>query len=107
LLAGWSTARADFKVWTPDVNLGELAIEHVGDAGYDPNHDRSGEQSYTAEIEYGVTSWWQTELEFEFERDPGPGQGTYFSQLTSENLFQLTQRGEYWLDAGCFAEYGR
>ena len=107
VLAGSGAVRADFKVWTPDVNLGELAFEHVGDIGYDPNHDRSGEQSYTAEIEYGVTSWWQTELEFEFERGAGRGQAISFSQLTSENLFQFTERGEYWLDAGFFVEYGQ
>jgi len=99
-------AWADFKVWTPDVNEGELAVEHVGDAGFDPNADRSGERSYTAEVEYGITSWWQSELEFEFNRDPGPGQHLQFNQITSENLFQLTERGEYWLDAGFFAEYG-
>src|ERR1700760_813034 len=88
-------ARADFKVWLPDVNMGEVAIETVGDAGFDPHPSRSSEQSYTAEFEYGVTHWWQTELEFEFERDAGPGQNLYFNQLTSENLFQITQRGEY------------
>jgi hypothetical protein len=105
LLSGHA-ARADFKVWLPDVNMGELALETVGDAGFDPHPDRSGEQSYTTELEYGVTKWWLTELELEFERDAGPGQATYFSQVTSENLFQFTQRGEYWLDAGFFAEYG-
>jgi hypothetical protein len=99
-------ARADFKVWTPDVNLGELSLETVGDAGFDQNADRAGERSYTAEIEYGVTRWWQTELELEFEREAGQEQGTRFSQITSENLFQFTERGEYWLDAGFFAEYG-
>lgn len=106
LLCGAGTARADFKVWTPDVNIGELAVETVGDLGFDRNRARNGEKSYTGEIEYGVTSWWQTELEFEFARDPGPGASTRFNQVTSENLFQFTQRGEYWLDAGFYAEYG-
>jgi hypothetical protein len=106
-LAGAGAARADFKVWTPDVNKGELAVESVGDAGFDANPDKTGERSYTAEIEYGFTKWWQSELEFEFERDAGAGQVTRFSQLTSENLFQFTERGEYWLDAGFFAEYGQ
>lgn len=106
-LVGAHNGQADFKVWTPDVNRGELAVEHVGDLGSDPNSDKSGERSFTAEFEYGVTSWWMTELELEFERDPGPGQRTRFSQLTSENLFQFTERGEYWLDAGFFAEYGQ
>ena len=100
-------AEADFKVWRPDVNVGELALETIGDAGFDPHADRNGEQSYTFEIEYGVTRWWQTELELEFARDPGAGQRTYVSQLTSENLFQFTERGEYWLDVGFFAEYGQ
>lgn len=106
-LAAVAPARADFKVWTPDVNQGEMAVENIGDAGFDPNRAKSGEQSNTAEFEYGLTRWWQTELEAEFNRAPGPGQATYFNQLTSENLFQFTERGEYWLDAGFFAEYGR
>jgi hypothetical protein len=99
-------ALADFKVWTPDVNQGELAVETVGDLGFDPNRDKSGEQSHTLEFEYGLTPWWQPELELEFERDPGSGQATRLSQITLENLFQFTERGEYWLDAGFFAEYG-
>ncbi len=106
-LAAAGTARADFKVFTPDVNRGELAIETIGDAGFDANPARSGEQSYTTEIEYGVTSWWQAELEFEFNRAAGPGQDTYFNQTTLENIFQITERGEYWLDLGFFAEYGQ
>ncbi len=106
-LAGAGAARADFNVKTPDVNQGELAVENVGAAGFDSNNAKSGERSYTAEAEYGFTPWWQSELEFEFNRAPGPGQDTYFTQLTSENLFQFTDRGEYWLDAGFFAEYGQ
>ncbi len=106
-LLGAGSARADFNVKTPDVNLGELAVENVGDAGFDSNRAKSGERSYTAEVEYGFTSWWQSELEFEFARAPGPGMDTYFTQLTSENLFQFTERGEYWLDTGFFAEYGQ
>jgi hypothetical protein len=51
------TAMADFKVWLPDVNFGEVAIETVGDAGFDPHADRSGEQSQTIEFEYGLTHW--------------------------------------------------
>jgi len=105
LWPAWATA--DYKVWTPDVNLGELAVENVGDVTSDPTQAQSGAQSYTFEAEYGVTSWWQTELEFEFDRNPGAAQATYFSQITSENLFQFTERGQYWIDAGFFAEYGQ
>ncbi len=106
LLLATAPAKADFKVWTPDVENGEVSIENVGDVGVDKNSDKTGEQSFTAEVEYGVTSWWVTELEFEFERDPGSGQVLRFDQLTSENLFQFSERGENWIDTGFFAEFG-
>jgi hypothetical protein len=106
-LAGAGAARADFKVFAPDVNQGELAVETIGDLGFDRDPAKSGERSYTADVEYGVTNWWRPELEIEFNRAPGPDQGTLFNQVTWENLFQFTERGHYWLDAGFFAEYGQ
>jgi hypothetical protein len=100
-------ARADFKVWTPDVQPGELAIETVGDLGHDRQPAHNGEQSDTIEVETGLTSWWQSELEIEFNRAPGPAQGTNFNQFTWENLFEFTERGESFVDLGWFAEYGQ
>jgi hypothetical protein len=105
-LAG-GPAAADFKVWYPDAEFGETAIETLGDWGHSPLAIHSGEQSYTEELERGVTPFWRTELELEQQRLPGPGQPTNFSQVTSENVFQFTERGEYWLDAGLFFEYGQ
>lgn len=100
-------ARADFKVWRPDVQYGAFEVETVGDAAFDRDARLRGERSNTVEVEYGVTSWWLTEVEAEFNRGPGPRQATYFNQLTSENLFAFTERGERWIDVGLFAEYGQ
>src|SRR6516165_12160234 len=100
-------AVADFKVRMPDANPGEVAIEPLGDYGHDPKPAHSGELSSVQEFEYGVNRFWRTELELEQNRDAGPGQSLKFSQVTSENFFQLTERGEYWLDAGLFAELGK
>jgi hypothetical protein len=100
-------AAADFKVRMPDAETGEFAIEPLGDYGHDPLRTHSGELSLTQEFEYGVNGFWRTELELEQNRDPGPGQSLNFSQVTSENIFQLTGRGQYWLDAGFFAEFGK
>ena len=107
LLALAGPATADFKVVTPDVNPSELSLESVGDVGHDSNPAKSGELSQTGELEYNPTNWWKTELEFEFNRDAGPAQTTHFSQITLENTFQFSERGEYWLDAGFFGEYGQ
>ena len=100
-------AAADFKVRMPDANPGEIAIEPLGDYGHDPHPSHSGELSSVQEFEYGVNRFWRTVLELEQNRDAGPGQSLKFSQVTSENFFQLTERGEYWLDAGLFAELGK
>jgi hypothetical protein len=100
-------AAADFKVRLPDAETGEFEIEPLGDYGHDPNPAHSGELSLTQEFEYGVNGFWRTELELEQERDAGPGQSFKFSQVTSENIFQFTERGQYWLDAGFFAEFGK
>ena len=79
-------AKADFKVWLPDVNFGEVAIETVGNSGFDPHADRSGEQSQTLEFEYGVTRWWQTELEFEFDAGVVYRRGIAVSSATRKLL---------------------
>ena len=100
-------ALADFKVQTPDAETGEFAIEPLGDYGHDPLAAHNGELSSTQEFEYGVNGFWRTELELEQGRDAGPGQSIHFSQVTSENMFQFTERGEYWVDAGFFAEFGK
>jgi hypothetical protein len=104
-LAAMVPAMADFKVRMPDANPGEVAIEPLGDYGQDSNPVHSGELSLTQEFEYGVNGFWRTELEL--GRNAGPGQSLNFSQVTSENFFQFTERGQYWLDAGFFAEFGK
>jgi hypothetical protein len=100
-------ATADFKVRMPDAETGEFSIEPLGDYGHDPNPAHSGELSLTQEFEYGVNGFWRTEIELEQNRDAGPGQSLNFSQVTSENIVQFTERGQYWLDAGLFAEFGK
>ena len=106
-LAAARPASADFRVIYPDAETGEIAIEPLGDIGHDPLGAHSNEASFTEELEYGVNSFWRTELELEQERPAGPGQSVNFSQVTSENIFQFTPRGEYWADAGFFAEFGK
>jgi hypothetical protein len=101
-------ARADYHVQSPaEIDLGELEIEHNGSASFDRLPANSGAQSYTLELGTGLTSWWHSEIEFGFDRDPGGSQPTLLTQLVSENMFQLTEPGEYWADWGFYAEYGQ
>jgi hypothetical protein len=101
-------ARADFHVFSPyEIDLGELEIEHNGDAVFDRRPDQRGATSYTAEFGTGLTPWWHSEIEFGFERPPGSGQPTLLTEIVSENMFQLTEPGQYFADFGLFFEYGQ
>ncbi len=102
-----SSARADFKVHLPDAEFGEWEIEPIGSYGASGRPSADNEQSFVAEFGYGVTNFWHTELEFETNRPAGPANHLKFTQLTSENQFQFTEPGEYWLDPGFFFEYGQ
>src|SRR5262249_45427333 len=101
-----NTARADFKVQYPDAEPGEFELEEIGSYGRSGNPATNNEQSHVHELGYGVNNFLHTELEFETDRPGGPGNHLKFDQLTWENRFQFTERGQYWLDPGFFIEYG-
>ena len=101
-------ARADYHVVSPyEIDLGELEIEHNGDAAFDHRRAQAGATSYTSEFGTGPTPWWHTEVELGFDRDPGPGQPTLLTQLVWENMAQLTEPGEQFADLGFYIEYGQ
>ncbi len=108
LLTPLHPARADFHVVSPsEIDQGELEIEHNGDAVFDRRPEQTKATSYTLEFGTGLTSWWHSEIELGFDRAPGDGQPTLLTQVVTENMFQLTQPGEYFLDAGFYVEYGQ
>ena len=101
-------ARADFHVVSPyEIDLGELEIEHNGSAVFDRREEQRGANSYTAEFGTGLTSWWHSEIEFGFDRAPGANQPTLLNDLVWENMVQLTEPGEHFVDAGFYFEYGQ
>lgn len=102
------TSKADYHVRSPtEIDQGELEIEHNGAASFDRNPDRSGAQSHTLEFGTGLTSWWHSEIELGFNREPGPGEPLLADAIVTENLFQLTEPGQYFADFGFYVEYGQ
>lgn len=91
----------DYQVRSPDVTYREAEFEFNGAVAHQNATTR--DQTYTYAIGLGVTPFWQTELEF--ESDAPAGGGLHQSATTMENIFQITQPGEYWADLGFFAEY--
>jgi high-affinity iron transporter len=108
-LAGLGAARdahAEFKVRSPIVDYREFEFEHNGATTFDKRKSGlSNNQSYTYELGYGVTPFWQFEIEAETEAPSGANQR--YAATTLENTFQLTPQGAYWADLGFFAEYSQ
>jgi hypothetical protein len=101
-------AHADYHVVSPyEIDLGELEIEHNGDAVFDRRPFQTGATSYTTELGTGLTSWWHSEIEFGFDRAPGDNQPTLLTQAVWENMVQLTEPGEQFADFGFYFEYGQ
>jgi hypothetical protein len=94
-------------VFSPYVEEGEFELETFFNQAVAGKSGVNGQGSYAGSIGYGVTSWWKTEIESTWSRSPGGSTalGTVLhDSVASENIFQLTERGEYWLDVGFFAE---
>ncbi|HKW53485.1 MAG TPA: hypothetical protein VJO12_07325 [Stellaceae bacterium] len=104
LCLGAPVAHAEFKLRYPSVEYREMEIEHNGDTTFDKaNSGKSNNQSYTNEIEYGITPFLQLGIEGASAAPSGENLG--YAATALESTFQLTPQGKYWADLGFFAEY--
>ena len=103
------------KVYSPIVNKGEVELEYKISADFDhrDGFKNSGEQDF--ELGYGLTDRWFAEVEAELDREPrGLNEDTgeeenhpyEYGATSIENVFQLTEQGQYFVDLGLFFEYG-
>ena len=96
-------ADAAHVVYSPLVVQGEKAVELRGHYDFDGDDALDGGQKYKAEFEWSPLARWRTELLAEFEQEPGGDLDT--TEVAWENVFQLTEQGQYWADFGLLAEY--
>lgn len=91
---------ADY-IATPNVEYGEKEI----DFKYGVATQKDGQKNREASIGYGygATEHWFTEVYLHYTRDPG--MDTRLETVEWENKFQLTEQGEYPVDAGLLVEF--
>ncbi len=103
LLIGSSLAHATHKVYSPTVEPGEFELEIRGHTTFDSDAAKDDQQAYKLEAGYGIGEKWFTTLGTTLEKDDN---GNLQSQeVFWENIIQLTEQGEHWLDAGLYLEY--
>ncbi len=96
-------SEATQKVYSPFVEKGELELEARSHVDVDSDDSKASARADKYEIGYGVTTWWFSSAFLEYEREPG--QPLRHIATSWENIFQLTEPGKYWLDAGLYLEY--
>jgi hypothetical protein len=104
LLPWASAAEADpaAKMHLPSVVQGEVEFELLGGYQWWRNDEDDRERQFIGEIGYGITPWWKTELGIGTTRVPNASYK--LDEIEWENIFALTEPGQYWLDLGLFAE---
>ena len=96
-------AHATHKVYSPIVEQGELEVEVRGHVLQDGDDSEDGNHAEKYEVGYGFTDWWFSSLFVEGEKESG--EDYEFEATAWENIFQLTEQGKYWMDAGFYVEY--
>ena len=97
-------AHAVKQVYSPYVEKGELEVEYLGQYDFDENSDVDGAWEQAIAVGYGITERWATELKAELEREGESDADTEFTAIEWENVFQLTEQGQYWADVGLLTE---
>src|SRR5439155_18269182 len=97
-----ATADPAAKVHLPTVVQGETEFELLGGYQWWRNNEDNRLRQFIGEVGYGVTSWWKTELGAGTTRLPN--ESYQLDEIEWENIFALTEPGQYWLDLGLFVE---
>lgn len=88
-------------IYTPIVDYREWELE-LKTGVQDWGNQDEGERASKIAIGYGLAPRWAVEFEAEYSQTPG--HVAHVEEYEFENIFQLTEHGEHWLDAGIFAE---
>ena len=98
-------ANAGPHVYGLELTQREWEFETRLDRTHDRDRDKNGAETAALDLGYTPFSFWKVEIENQWAREPM--QKLKYDSVAVENLFQFTETGQYWLDAGFFLEYER
>jgi hypothetical protein len=104
LVSAPARADDDFIVYSPYVVKDQSEVELRGIQFRDSDPTFNTTLDYELSVSHAFNDWWRPEVYLgAFERTPADG--NHLLGYEFENTFQLTDPGEYWLDAGFLASY--
>ncbi len=93
---------AELKINPPSVDQGVVSLENNSAVVLRRGRSTDAAQTHFAELGYGVTDYWWTELEGHWESG---ADGLRFRTLDFENAFRLVPQQTYWPETALFLEY--
>ena len=96
-------AHASHKIYSPYVDEGEVELEMRAHTTFDNDAAKNSNEKMKFEAGYGVTDKWFTTIGGEVA-DNADHQHEYQATFW-ENIFQLTEQGQYWVDVGAYLDY--
>lgn len=91
------------KVYSPIVEQEEVELEYLLDYSLDNSPVANGSARHQFELAYGITDRWMSAIVADYRKRPG--QRFTYQGVKWENVLQLFEQGERWLDAGLYGEY--
>ncbi|MDH5722094.1 MAG: hypothetical protein OEY94_02080 [Alphaproteobacteria bacterium] len=82
--------------------MGEIEIENFGIYEFNQGSSKH-EWEHEAELEYGLTDYFQPVLGVEFKREND--ESTRLEEIELGGKFQFTPQGQYWVDSGAYVRY--
>ncbi|MCE2927567.1 MAG: hypothetical protein LW823_08005 [Rickettsiales bacterium] len=104
LLALFPLPAAAYDLDSPYITKGEMEIELKNRFDSDHRAKEDGYRRHVLGIGYAPSDWWAFELEGTLEKPAD--RGMRYRATGAELGFQLTRKGEYWLDVGAELGYG-
>ncbi len=99
----FSADASALTVYSPYVEKGIVEIESENRFDFDSRSSEDKFRQHKIELGYGLTSNWKMEIVGELEKENQ--HGYEYSATEVENIFQLTEVGQYWADVGVLAAY--
>jgi hypothetical protein len=97
-----SAHAADFKINPPSIDQGEISLEDNSAVIVSRGGSTDSTHSHFAELGYGITDFWWTEIEGHWESGED---GFKFRTVDFENAFRLIRQESWWPETALFVEY--
>ena len=99
-----ANAEAGTRLYSPNVEKGELELEWIGDWDFDDTDSKDNNYGQKFLVGWGLTDYVKIEGGVRVKKT-ATDRDMHYDSWILELVWQLTEPGEHWVDAGFYFEY--